>query len=56
MSKIIHERDEYKEGSTLTPEEIKEHVKNTPKMDIDAMHKSGKYRKFEDYFNERGLI
>ena len=56
MSKIIQEIDEYKEGRPLTTEEIEEHVKNTPKMDIDAMLKLEKIRKLEDYFKEGGLM
>ena len=56
MSKIIQEIDEYKDEHALTQEEIEEHVKNTPKMDIEAMLKEGKIRKLEDYFKERGLM
>lgn len=56
MSKIIQEIDEYKEGSTLTPEELEEYLQKTPKMDIDAMLKSGEIRKLEDYFKERRLM
>lgn len=40
-----------KTGRTLPPEEVAERVKNTPKIDVDALLKQG-FRPLEDIFRD----
>ena len=58
INKIIESKKSYPKGRVMNESEVREYLKDAPKRDMEALIKSGKYKKLEDLFDriENGNI